>query len=53
MDTVSIDPLALHSLIGSPNAPCLLDVRRDAAFQPDDRMIASTGTNERHAWEPA
>jgi len=39
MDTVSIDPLSLHSLLGSPNAPLLLDVRRDAAFQSDDRMI--------------
>jgi len=41
MDTVSIDPLSLHSLLGSPNAPLLLDVRRDAAFQADDRMIVA------------
>src|SRR5258706_14811457 len=40
MDTVSIDSPSLFSHLGSPNAPLLLDVRRDAAFDADDRLIA-------------
>ena len=40
MDTVSIDPPSLHSRLGSPDAPLVLDVRRDAAFDADDRVLA-------------
>lgn len=40
MDTVSIDPRSLHSLLGSPRAPLVLDVRRDPAFEEDDHLIA-------------
>ena len=40
MDTVSIAPHSLLSLLGSPRAPLLLDVRREAAFEADDRLIA-------------
>src|SRR5258706_6196251 len=40
MDTVTIAPLALYSNLGSAAAPLLLDVRRDAAFASDERMIA-------------
>ena len=40
MDTVSIDSPSLYSHVGSPNAPLLLDVRRDAAFDADNRLIA-------------
>ena len=40
MDTVSIDSLSLYSQLGSPGAALLLDVRRDAAFDADDRLLA-------------
>ena len=40
MDTVSIEPRTLHSLLGSPRAPLVLDVRREAAFAEDPRLIA-------------
>ena len=39
MDTVSIDCPTLYSLVGSPQAPIIVDVRRDAAFDADDRLI--------------
>ena len=41
MDTVSIDSLSLYALLGSAGAPLVVDVRRDAAFAADDRMIIS------------
>jgi rhodanese-related sulfurtransferase len=41
MDNISIDSHTLRSRIGSPQAPLVLDVRRDAAFEGDDRMIAA------------
>jgi rhodanese-related sulfurtransferase len=40
MDTVSIDIRALHSQLGSPRSPLVLDVRRAGAFDADDRLIA-------------
>ena len=39
MDTVSIDPKALHSLIGSARAPLIVDVRRAPAFDATPVMI--------------
>ena len=41
MDTVSIDSRTLYSRLGSPSSPLVLDVRRDKAFDDDDRLIAS------------
>ena len=42
MDTVvSIDSRSLHSRLGSSQAPLVLDVRRDPAFEPAATMIAS------------
>ena len=40
MDTVSIDPQSLYSLLGSATAPFTVDVRRQPAFDADDRLIA-------------
>ena len=40
MDTVSIDPVFLHSLLGTPDAPLVLDVRRGPAFDTDRHLIA-------------
>lgn len=40
MDTVSIDPRSLYANLGSPAAPVVLDVRRQAAFDEDPFMIA-------------
>jgi rhodanese-related sulfurtransferase len=40
MDTVSIAPAALYSLLGSPRSPLVVDVRKDPAFAEDDRLIA-------------
>ena len=40
MDT-AITPRKLHSLIGSAEAPLVLDVRRDKAFDADDAIVAS------------
>ena len=39
MDTVSIDSLSLYARLGAADAPTLLDVRRDKAFDEDDRML--------------
>ena len=40
MDTVSIDSRSLYSLLGSGDAPLVLDVRRAPAFAADERMLA-------------
>jgi rhodanese-related sulfurtransferase len=40
MDTVSIDPAALHARLGLNDSPLLLDVRRDPAFAADPHVIA-------------
>ena len=39
MDTVSISHQSLYSSFGSPASPLVLDVRRDAAFEKDARLI--------------
>ena len=39
MDTATTNPESLHSLIGSPSAPLVLDVRRGPAFESDPRLI--------------
>ena len=39
MDTVSIDSRSLYALLGSADAPCILDVRREAAYEARDRLI--------------
>ena len=41
MDTVSITPRHLHSLLGSADSPFVVDVRRDKAFDADTRLVAS------------
>jgi len=40
MDTASIDVSSLYSLLGSPRAPLVLDVRRDDAYEEDPRLVA-------------
>jgi len=40
MDTVSITPATLYSLLGSPRSPLVVDVRKEPAFAEDDRLIA-------------
>ena len=40
MDTVMIDAPQLYSRIGCATAPLILDVRREPAFQKDERIIA-------------
>jgi hypothetical protein len=42
MDTVSIDSRTLYSQLGSPRSPLVLDVRRDKAFDDDDRLVAAS-----------
>ncbi len=39
MDTVSISPRTLYSRFGSPQSPLIVDVRREAAFEKDPRLI--------------
>lgn len=39
MDTVSIDSRSLYASLGSPAAPIVLDVRRQAAFDDDPFLI--------------
>jgi rhodanese-related sulfurtransferase len=39
MDTVSIAPAALYSLLGSTRSPLVLDVRKPEAFAEDDRLL--------------
>ena len=46
MDTVSIDPRSLYSLLGSPRAPLVLDVRRGPAFLEDTALIAGAARPE-------
>ena len=41
MDTISIDSRSLYSQLGLPRSPLVLDVRRDKAFNDDDRLIAA------------
>ena len=41
MDTVSISPTVLYSLIGTARSPLVLDVRRASAFDADPRLIAA------------
>jgi rhodanese-related sulfurtransferase len=40
MDTVSISPASLYSLLGTSRSPLVLDVRRDGAFDADGEVIA-------------
>ena len=40
MDTVSTEPRSLYAQLGSPNAPLVLDVRKDAAYDEDPHLIA-------------
>ena len=40
MDTVSLAPRSLYSLLGSAESPLVVDVRRPAAFDADDRLLA-------------
>ena len=39
MDTVSIDSRTLYSQLGSDRAPLIVDVRRQPAFEEDDRLL--------------
>jgi rhodanese-related sulfurtransferase len=39
MDTASIASRSLYSLLGSPSAPLVVDVRRDAAYAEDPHLI--------------
>ena len=39
MDTVPISPRSLYSRFGSPASPLIVDVRRDAAFDKDPRLV--------------
>ena len=39
MDTATMNPRTLHSLLGSAGAPLVLDVRRKPAFEGDSRLI--------------
>jgi len=41
MDTASITPRDLHSLLGTSQAPVVLDVRRGPAYEADTHLIAS------------
>jgi rhodanese-related sulfurtransferase len=40
MDTVSITPASLYSLLGSSRSPLVLDVRRAPAFDADSQLLA-------------
>ena len=40
MDTVSISPTSLYSLLGASRSPLVLDVRRAPAFEADSQVIA-------------
>jgi rhodanese-related sulfurtransferase len=46
MDTVSIEPHSLYSLLGSPRAPLVLDVRLEPAFLEDDALVAGAARPE-------
>jgi rhodanese-related sulfurtransferase len=39
MDTVSIDSRSLYDTLGSAQAPRILDVRREPAYQAEDRLV--------------
>jgi len=39
MDTVSIDSRSLYDRIGCADAPAIFDVRRDKAYDEDDRLL--------------
>jgi rhodanese-related sulfurtransferase len=39
MDNISTDSRTLHSQLGSPQAPLVLDVRRAPAFESDEHLI--------------
>ena len=41
MDTATLDSRTLYSLLGSPGAPIVVDVRRRPAFEGDPRLIPS------------
>jgi rhodanese-related sulfurtransferase len=48
MDTVAIDFSSLYARLGAADAPCILDVRRDKAYEEDDRILPAalrTGPN--------
>jgi hypothetical protein len=36
-----ISPQDLYAAVGTASAPTIIDVRRDAAFDGDDRMLVS------------
>ena len=40
MDTASIAPRTLYSTLGTPRAALVLDVRREKAYDADDRLVA-------------
>ena len=40
MDTASIAPRTLYSTLGTSRAPLVFDVRRDKAYEADDRLVA-------------
>jgi rhodanese-related sulfurtransferase len=42
MDIVSIEPKILYSRLGAPDAPLILDVRREGAFLDDTHVIAAS-----------
>ena len=39
MDTVSIDSRTLYARLGAADTPAILDVRRDKAYEEDDRLL--------------
>ena len=39
MDTASIDSRSLYARLGSADAPAIFDVRRDKAYEEDDRLL--------------
>ena len=39
MDTVSIDSRTLYARLGAADTPAILDVRRDKAYDEDDRLL--------------
>jgi rhodanese-related sulfurtransferase len=49
MDTVSIDSRSLYSTLGSDRSPLLLDVRRQPAFEEDDRLIPAAMRSDAEA----
>jgi len=39
MDTVSTDSRTLYTQLGSAGTPCVFDVRKDPAYEADDRLL--------------